>query len=70
MHNKKINTMATKLPYGLKLRIIRETGASYHEVNRALQGKSIDHDLMATIRKIIADHKQAIEELGTALDNL
>lgn len=62
--------MATKLPYGLKLRIIRETGASYHEVNRALEGKSINHDLMARIRRIIHDHKQAIEELGTTIEDL
>ena len=62
--------MATKLPYGLKLRIIRETGASYHEVNRALEGKSINHDLMAYIRKIIAEHRQAIEELGTEIENM
>jgi len=62
--------MATKLPYGLKLRIIRETGASYHEVNRALEGKSINHDLMARIRMIIHDHKQAIEELGTTIEDL
>ena len=62
--------MTKKIPYGLKLMLIEQTGATYHKINAVLSGTSTDVPLIEKVTELLSEYNKKMADLSGEIGKL